>query len=46
MLVRDEFQCEAQADSMLRGHSTMRTYSIIGPATVAATATSATARTR
>jgi len=31
MLVRDRFQCEAQADSVLRGHSTMRTYSIIGP---------------
>lgn len=30
-LVRDTFQCEAQADSVLRGHSTMRTYSIIGP---------------
>jgi len=33
LLVRDRFQCEAQADSVLRGHSTMRTYSIIGPKT-------------
>ena len=29
-LVRDEFDCEAQAVSELRGHATMRTYSIEG----------------
>ena len=30
-LVRGHFQCEVMADSELRGHSTMRTYSIVGP---------------
>jgi len=34
-LVRDKFQCEAQADSELRGHATVRTYSILGPARAA-----------
>ena len=29
-LVRDRFQCEAQTDSALRGHATVRTYSILG----------------
>ncbi len=32
-LVRDHFQCEAKADSELRGHAPVRTYSIIGPTT-------------
>ena len=31
-LVRGHFQCEAMTDRELRGHSTMPTYSIIGPA--------------
>jgi len=31
-LVRDKFQCEAQADSPVRGHATVRTYSIVGRA--------------
>lgn len=34
-LVRDHFQCEAMVDSELRGHSTMRTYSIVGQLKVA-----------
>jgi class 3 adenylate cyclase len=46
MLVRDEFHCEAESDSMLRGHSTMRTYSIIGPLTSNPAVSTSTARTR
>ena len=30
-LVRGHFQCELMTDRELRGHSTMRTYSIVGP---------------
>jgi class 3 adenylate cyclase len=37
-LVNHRFQCEAQAESELRGHSTMRTYSILGPRPVSAPA--------
>jgi class 3 adenylate cyclase len=33
-LVRHHFEGEAQGDSELRGHATMRTYSIIGSAAV------------
>ncbi len=35
-LVRGHFQCELMTDRELRGHSTMRTYSIVGPLKAAA----------
>jgi class 3 adenylate cyclase len=35
-LIRHKYLCEAQADRELRGHSTMRTYSIVGLAPVPA----------
>jgi len=31
LLVRDRFECEAEGEHQLRGHTPMRTYAVIGP---------------